>query len=647
MRKGLFVRPKPQTTFAQTKKNKVRRLKVELLESRHLMATDVILEWNNVMLDANASDHSATPEQGGPILTARAFAIVSAAMYDAYNSIERNGAPYLVRVRTTGKTDSDAAVAQAAHDTLTALFPSQQPRFDAALSETLARIPNGLAENRGRTVGARVAQLILADRHNDGVADLMVFDAQYQPKNLPGFHNVDPTHPNQGFYAPGASHVEPFAVESLAQFQPRRLDDGTLAGRMAFMQSDEYTAAYEEVYALGSAAPTQRTQEQTNIGIYWGYDGRPGLGTPPRLYNQIAQTIAIQQNNTVADNARLFALINLAQADAGLTAWKCKYVDDFWRPVLGIRGADLDGNPETDGDATWLPLGAPASNPRPGDTNFTPPFPAYVSGHATFGAAVFQTLERFYGRDDIQFTFISDELNGITRGVDGNTRPVVPRTFDSFSEAKYENGQSRIYLGIHWAFDRDDGIMAGDKTADYIIDNVLEPKSSSNQALRHNSFDPFDVDDDGDCTPLDALLVINMINDHQGVSTHFVDVDEDQMVSPLDVLLVCNELNRIQHDHHGEGEQSVNATPLTTMWFTADKSSSPAVEMDSGVLPWEPQILINMDRYFATALNESVALATEPTSDDQQPDREQLADNACDELYAELGRLDPQSMLQL
>ncbi len=560
---------------------------IESLESRHLMATDVILEWNDVLLTANAADHSGTAEQGGPVLTARAFAMVSVSMYDAYNSIERIGAPFLIRAKLSGKSDSDAAVAQAAHDTLSSLFPSQRPRFDAALTQTLARIPNGAAEDRGRAVGAKVAAFVLLDRADDGVAHLMQFDSQYHPKHLPGFHAADPLHPNQGYYAPGSSHILPFAVNDLADFQARRLDDGTPEGRIAFMQSAEYKAAYDEVVSLGSdgvSAPTLRTPEQTQIGLFWGYDGRPGLGTPPRLYNQIAHTIANQQNNSVAENARLFALINVAQADAGLAAWNGKYEDDLWRPILGIRGADADGNPETIADTDWTPFGAPASNPRPGDTNFTPPFPAYVSGHATFGASVFQTLKRFYGRDDIKFTIVSDELNGITRDANGSTRPVVPRTFNSFSQAELENGQSRIYLGIHWAFDRDDGIKTGDSTANFIFDHILRPKSSANNAFRHNTFDPMDVDDDGECTPLDVLAVINMINSQSPSSPEFVDVDGDNAVSPLDALIIINQLSALQTNQGGgEGESSGAALANVSLpWFPMDQNSTPATCSETG-----------------------------------------------------------------
>ena len=550
--------------------------RLESLELRQLMATDVILEWNEVMLTANAADHSGTAEQGGPILTARAFAMVSGAMYDAYNSIERMGAPFIIRAKVKGKSDSDAAVAQAAHDTLLALYPSQRPRFDAALSETLARTANGEAEDRGRAVGAKVAKHILADRSVDGVVDLMKYDALYHPKELPGFHKADPMNPNQGYYAPGAAHILPFVLADLDQFQARRLDDGTTAGRLAFMRSAEYTAAYDEVFSLGSdgiTAPTARTAEQTQIGVYWGYDGRPGLGTPPRLYNQIARTIANQQNNSIAENARLFALINIAQADGGLTAWNGKYDDDFWRPIMGIREADKDGNPQTFQDADWTPLGAPASNPRLGEMNFTPPFPAYVSGHAAFGASVFQTMKRFYGRDDIPFTFISDELNGITRDANGSLRQIVPRTFQSFSQAKLENGQSRIYLGIHWAFDRDDGIKTGDDTANFIFDNALRPKSSAILSIRHNTFDPLDVDDDGEYTPLDVLRVINMVNTKSSASPDFVDVNDDSVVSALDALLIINQINLFPPARSmGEGEQAATHAESVLPWFTIDRS---------------------------------------------------------------------------
>jgi hypothetical protein len=177
--------------------------------------------------------------------------------------------------------------------------------------------------------------------------------------------------------------------------------------------------------------------------------------------------------------ARLLALANVAMADAGIAAWDSKYHWDLWRPITGIRESDVgtgptglgDGNPNTVGDTTFHPLGAPASNLM--GPNFTPPFPAYPSGHATFGGALFEVLRRFYHTDRVTFTFISDEFNGITRANDGTIRPLIPRTFTSFSQAEEENGQSRIYLGIHWSFDKVEGIAQGNKVGAYVFAHAL------------------------------------------------------------------------------------------------------------------------------------------------------------------------------
>jgi hypothetical protein len=171
----------------------------------------------------------------------------------------------------------------------------------------------------------------------------------------------------------------------------------------------------------------------------------------------------------------------VAMADSGIAAWDSKYHYDLWRPITGIRESDPgtgptgqgDGNPATIGDPTFHPLGAPASNLT--GPNFTPPFPAYPSGHATFGGALFQTLRRFYGTDHIGFTFVSDEFNGVTRDNQGNVRPYMPRHFSRFSQAEEENGQSRIYLGIHWAFDKTEGIAEGRRVADYVYDHAFRP----------------------------------------------------------------------------------------------------------------------------------------------------------------------------
>jgi hypothetical protein len=433
---------------------------------------DAVLHWNAVAIDADARDHSGlfqAQDQGGPTRASRAQAIVHAAIFDAVNSVDRTRTPYLTLVAGAQDASLDAAVAVAAHRTLIALYPNQRSTFDTDLQNHLSLIPSGPAKTEGMQVGQIVAQNILTARSNDGANSPM----PYTPSNLPGRHRPDPLLPNQGFLTPGWGRVRPFAVQSGTQFR---------APAPPALTSPAYAAAFNDAKRLGGDGvntPTQRTQEQTFIGLYWAYDGSRLLGTPPRLYNQIARTIARQRRNTVVQNARLFGLINLAMGDAGITCWESKYFHDFWRPILGIREADPgtgptglgDGNPATIADRFWRYLGAPASNSRL--PNFTPPFPAYPSGHATFGAALFRTLSRFYGTDSVPFTFVSDELNGITTDNRGNVRPRVPRSFSTFTQATAENGRSRIYLGIHWQFDADSGIAQGNAIADYTFNNVL------------------------------------------------------------------------------------------------------------------------------------------------------------------------------
>jgi hypothetical protein len=192
-------------------------------------------------------------------------------------------------------------------------------------------------------------------------------------------------------------------------------------------------------------------------------------------------TIAKKQGTGAIGLARLLALTNIAMADAGIGIWESKYFWDFWRPVGGMREADVntgptgagDGNPNTLGDPNFMPLGAPGSNLN--GPNFTPPFPAYPSGHAGFGGALFQILRRFYGTDRIAFTFVSDEFNGVTRDNQGNVRPLRPRSFTRLSQAEEENGQSRIYLGIHWEFDKSEGITQGEQIADYVYFRTYRP----------------------------------------------------------------------------------------------------------------------------------------------------------------------------
>jgi hypothetical protein len=413
---------------------------LESLESRRLLAghIDPVIEWDNVLIDTLRADTT----RAGPGFSSRAGAIVHAAIFNAVNAIDGKYVSYHSSLTADHSTSADAAVAAAGWRTLSSLYPAQQADLDDALATTLARVKNGPKEDAGVALGIAAADEILALRANDHSEDIV----PYTPGSDPG--DWRPTEPgNLPALGPGWGLVTPFMMDNSSQFEPPPVPALT---------SDEYTTAYNEVKSLGEKDSTTRTADQTEIGIFWGYD-RPGTGTPPALYNQIVQVIANQKHNTTVENARLFALANLAMADSGIAAWQCKYVENFWRPITGIREGNSDGNDDTAGDPTWEPLGAPGgANP-----NFTPPFPAYVSGHATFGAAVFEVLKDFYHTDHVKFTLHSDELPGVTR------------TFNSFSQAADENGRSRIYLGIHWQFDNTEGQALGRKVADFAFANAL------------------------------------------------------------------------------------------------------------------------------------------------------------------------------
>ncbi len=436
-------------------------------------STDAVLAWNAILLQANANDFDpavvSPPDQKGPARTARAFAIVHAAIFDAVNSIDGSYAPYLTQIHASPSSSIEAAVAQSAHDTLVALYPQQAAMFDQALDNALAGLPTGPAR-RGVAVGKVVAANILAARANDGSQAT----GTYVPMPYPGYHQVDPLHPGQGFLDPLWGSVTPFTMTGDTQFLAPDFVGVNPPSRLAWLNSAAYTAAFNEVKLLGAKNSTFRSADQTEIGIFWSYDGSPKLGTPPRLYNQIVRIIASQMRNSEVENARLFALANLAMGDAGICCWNSKYNYQFWRPIIGIRNAAMTGNSATVADPTWEPLGAQADNNS--GTNFTPNFPSYTSGHATFGSAMFQVVRRFYCEDDIAFRFQSDEFNGVTRDDSGTVRLARTRRYSSLTQAELENHDSRIYLGVHWRFDQDQGLMQGRSIGDYVVNHYLLPR---------------------------------------------------------------------------------------------------------------------------------------------------------------------------
>jgi len=235
--------------------------------------------------------------------------------------------------------------------------------------------------------------------------------------------------------------VTPFAMPTNDVFRPQ--------GPPA-IDSEVYAEDYNEVKALGAAVGSTRTPEQDLIAVFWA-DGA-GTATPPGHWNVIAQSIAAARGNTLRENARLFAILNLAMAGAAICAWDAKYAYNFWRPVTAIRSGDGDGNPATEGDANWSSFIA------------TPPFPDYISGHSTFSGAAAGVLALFFRTPSLRFTTESDSLPGVVR------------RFRSVWAAAREAAISRLYGGIHYRSANDDGLRAGANIGVWVFMNTLEPK---------------------------------------------------------------------------------------------------------------------------------------------------------------------------
>ena len=386
---------------------------------------DVVTDWNNAALDAIRAGNTSPP------IASRSLAILHVSTYDAVNGIARTHDAYLLQSAVSSSASREAAASAAAHQALVNLFPASTSSFDALHAAILATIPNGPHKTAGIVWGELVANQILAARTNDG------HDAIVPPPGGSGPGVWVPTPPAYlPYLLPQWGFVVPFAMASSSQFRPPGPPS---------LDSERYVADYEEVKELGAAVGSTRTEEQTEIALFWA-DGA-GTETPPGHWNSIAQIIAAAQGNTLEENARLLALLNIAMADAAICAWDAKYTFDFWRPVTAIAFVEPELN--------WMSF------------IVTPPFPDYVSGHSTFSAAAATVLPLFYGTEDLPFTTGSDFLPG------------VYRSFATCFDAAEEAALSRIYGGIHFRSASEDGLQAGISIGQWTFTHYLRRTNRS------------------------------------------------------------------------------------------------------------------------------------------------------------------------
>jgi membrane-associated phospholipid phosphatase len=386
-------------------------------------SADPVTDWNVAALNAIRAARTAPP------VASRALAILHLSIYDAVMGISRTHEQYAVESRVPASASREAAASAAAHKALVALFPASASSFDNLHAITLADIEDGPQKDSGIAWGEFVADQILALRANDGSSAVMPAPGG----SGPGIWV--PTPPAFASYLlPQWGFVTPFSMPGNGAFRP---------GGPPSLSSAAYLADVNEVRALGAAVGSTRTPDQTEIALFWA-DGA-GTETPPGHWNTIARLVGASERNTLEENARLFALLNVAMADAAICSWEAKYMYNFWRPVTAIR-ASLD--------PTWSSLIA------------TPPFPDYISGHSTFSGAASTVLAMFYGTDNIEFSTGSDFLPGVTR------------SFDSFSAAAAEAAISRLYGGIHFRSANQDGMQSGSTIGEWAVMHQLLPKGN-------------------------------------------------------------------------------------------------------------------------------------------------------------------------
>jgi hypothetical protein len=371
---------------------------------------DTVTDWNAHALSALTATPPAGAGQTPPVSTLH-LAMVHGAVYDAVNAIDRRYQPYLSAPKAKRWYSKDAAAATAAHRVLASVLPAQAEALGLLYATSLARIPAGPAKDGGIAVGDAAAVAMLAARTDDGrfPPNPYRFPAPLTPTEPWPVGQWRPTPPafvNDPFA--WLKDVKPFLIASASQFRSNGPNELT---------SRRYAREFNEVKDLGSATSSTRTDDQTHAARFWS-EG-------PVHWTRIARQLSVRYRLDIADNARLFAMLYLTAADAGIAAWDDKARWLYWRPITAIHEADRDGNPATEADATWLPL------------IVNPPYPDHPSGLTAVGSAMGRTLRDFFGTNRLEFSSKNETLN-------------LTRSYGSFSQAIDEIVDARVWSGIHF-----------------------------------------------------------------------------------------------------------------------------------------------------------------------------------------------------
>ena len=409
---------------------------------------DAVLDWNTYASEAFINAATAPiPGMGqGPTVAILHLAMVQGAVYDAVNMIDGGYAPYLDDLPTAPASGSKpAAVATAAHDVLVgmviqpAFTPAIVTRLNGLYTSSLAAIADGAAKTAGIAAGEAAATEMLAERAADGRYGPFRFtcgdDAgEWRPTTSLGCPTPSgPSDPNAW-----VARVEPFVLESTSQFRSKGPHD---------MKSGAYAKEYNEVKELG-AVGSQRTPEQAALAGFF-----TNTTSPPEMYNRTFRTVAASEGLTLVEQARLFAMLNLAGADALINCWDDKAYWSFWRPVTAIRLGDQDGNPKTTGDPSWTSLSG------------NPPYPDHPSGYNCVTGAFMHAAAAFFGKKPIDFDMVR-----IVAGEANQTR-----TYRQFTDVVDDTIDARVYIGIHFRAPDVQGAEIGKDVAHWLDKNYFQP----------------------------------------------------------------------------------------------------------------------------------------------------------------------------
>jgi hypothetical protein len=385
---------------------------------------DMVTDWNQAAV-------RATEVAGAPVpVQTRVMSLVHGAVFDAVNAIERRYTAYAVEAAAAPGASAEAAAAAAAHAMLELLYPLQKPILDTALAGALKPVPEGAAKSDGVRLGREVADRFFALRKEDGAAA----QATYSFAKGMGVYQATP--PMTG--SPVLPHwrgVKPFLVGSVKEFAFAGPPPAT---------SDMFRKDLEEIRRLGGRNSADRTNEQTAVAIHWA-----GSEIPP--VNAVARAAAAAKGLDLADSARLFALLNMAMADALIAGFEAKYMSNYWRPVTAMRDAGFAEAAGMAADPAWEPL------------LVTPPHPEYPSAHALGAGAAVAVLKHVFGDDRFASSYVYPPLG-------------VARRWDSFSEIEREVADSRVWGGIHFRSAVNDGVLMGRQIADAGIKTRMRPR---------------------------------------------------------------------------------------------------------------------------------------------------------------------------